>query len=302
MKTATPLRLLPLVLAAGLLCACLGNKQIAVDASTVQLEELQPGKFPHELMDEIQSKLVDEQGLVDYDALDAQPATLEKYVAYLQKYSPKSHPALFPTQNDKLAYYMNAYNAFVLYGVIQNYPGIASVNDVQVEGGIKLKEGQGFFYAQKFQMGGEEINLYALENDIIRKFGDPRIHAAINCASLGCPLLPQHAFHPDKLDQELDQVTRLYLAEARNLKVDDAARAVYLNHIQDWYGEDFKDYVAQKTGKPAKQVSVLEYNTLYTDGELKAAVERALAGGYKLVFVDYDWGLNKKGAQRKPVA
>jgi uncharacterized protein DUF547 len=299
MNIMLSLRRLPLALGCLLACSCLGNKQIAVDPTSVQLEEIQPGKFPHELMDQVQSKLVDAQGLVDYDALKADPSTLVKYVAYLQKYSPKSHPALFPGENDRKAYYVNAYNGFVLYGVIQNYPGINSVNDVST-GGIKLAQGQGFFYSQRFKMGGEEVNLKSLEDDYVRKFGDPRVHAAINCASLGCPLLPQHAFHPETLDQELDAAIKTYLGEARNFRIDDASKTIYASHIQDWYADDFKGYVAKKTGKA--DGSVLDYNLMYTDGDAKAAIEKAKAGGYKWVFIEYDWSLNKKGAVRKPVA
>ena len=298
MRPHLPIFFSLLALAGFAVGSCAGSRTVAVDASAMQLDPLEPGKFPHQLLDQVLSTYVDEQGLVDYDALKANAAALERYVAYVQRASPTTRPDLFPTPQDRLAYFINAYNAFVLLGVLRNDPGIDSVNDVPASG-IRFKQGQGFFYSQHFLMGGTEISLYALENDILRKLGDPRIHAAINCASLGCPRLARHAYHPATLDAELDAAIRDFLAEPRNLRVDDAHRTVESSRIQDWYAGDFRSFVAKKTSRA--EASVLDYDLLYTDGDLNASLRRAKAGGYPWVFVDYDWGLNRRGAQRKPV-
>jgi hypothetical protein len=208
---------------------------------------------------------------------------LDGYYLRLSSVSPTSHPDVFPTREDELAYWINAYNAAVLVAVLEYYP-MDSVRDVKAPvalrpflfGKMRLA---GFFYFQDVILGGERMNLYRLENEIIRGYGEPRIHFAVNCASVGCPFLPRNAFHPDTLDSELDREARRFFASPDKLRIDHEAGVVWMSSILDWYREDF--------GK-----DLLAYVRRYVTPERRAELDRAVA--YQLRFLEYDWRLNRQ--------
>ena len=129
-------------------------------------------------------------------------------------------------------------------------------------------------------------NLYDLENKIIRKrFGEPRIHFAINCASIGCPLLPQRAFRPFDLDESLDRETRRFFAQPDKLRIDHEARRLELSSILKWFRDDFLD---------DDTPGLLDYVRRYVPPGRQAELDRAR--GYDLEFIEYDWGLNRQQA------
>lgn len=176
---------------------------------------------------EVLSKRVDEEGLVDYVGLAAAPAALERFVAWLGAVGPTSRPALFPTRADRLAYYLNAYNALTLFNVLRRWP-LGSVNDEPFE----------FFVSTCFLLDGKETSLLALENDLIRpQFKEPRVHFALNCASRGCPRLPREPFRPDTLKAQLRVEAERFLHDPRH--VQGQGQSVLLSKIFEWYEEDF---------------------------------------------------------------
>ena len=184
----------------------------------------------------VTTQYVDGEGKVDYARLKAERGPLDRFVATLAAVGPKTRPDLFPTKNDQLAYYINAYNAFTMFNVIERYP-IASVNP-DTAGQIS------FFVATKFKMDGEEINLLDLENKVVRpQFKDPRAHFALNCASGGCPVLPNEPFLPATLDAQLDRETNEFLHEPRNVTMENGKLVV--SNIFDWYKDDFQPSVVE---------------------------------------------------------
>ncbi|MEM7353496.1 MAG: DUF547 domain-containing protein [Acidobacteriota bacterium] len=232
--------------------------------------------FDHEPWADVLRRFVDEQGLVDYAGLAADRASLDRYLAAIESTSPKSHPQLFPTLEHQLAYYINAYNALVFQGVLDLGPDATTVWG-------KLGTGYGFFVKTKVVLGGRRTNLRKLENQDIRKgFEDPRIHAALNCASAGCPRLPQEVFAAESLDQQLDAAMAEFVADARHCVVDSAAGTVSLSKIFDWFRSDFEDFEALQG----------------TSGNLMAYVNRyrvadaQIPGDFKVRFLPYDKGLN----------
>jgi hypothetical protein len=253
--------------------------------------------FPHDLLDEVQQRFVDARGRVDYAGLQADPGSLDSYYRLLAHYSPDTHPQHFAGEDDRLAYWINAYNAAVLKAVVTYYP-IASVSEVSGPPLSSLfSEQMGFFYFQKLVFGGESINLYNLEHDVIRKrFIDPRIHFAINCASLGCPRLPKRAFTTAGLTAALDRETRLFLNEDRNLRVDDGDRAIYLSSILQWYAQDFLTWYRQQH-PDVVEPTLLDYARPYLVPARRAQVQRAVEAGYEVRFVAYDWRLNDQAAE-----
>lgn len=215
-----------LLVAAALAAAC----ACPVSAGTVSPPAPAPGQFPHADFGAILARVVDAKGLVDYKALAADRAGLDRYLELVAAYSPKSHPKLFPTRQDQEAFYLDAYNALAMRGVIDR-PGIKSVQDNLFD----------FFYATKYVIGGKKVSLYDLENKIVRKqFKDARVHFALNCQSGGCPRLPQEHFDPVRLDAQLDAFTAEFCANPAKVFVDPQG-VVHASQIFEWYAADFKD-------------------------------------------------------------
>lgn len=274
---------------AGLLVLALGGcTAIRPTLPAAQLGP-RPAVFSHATFDRVLQRTVDEDGRVDYAALARQPADLDHYYDLIAAYSPDATPALFPSRQHELAYWINAYNAGAMRTVLRYYP-IASVGDV--DGWLPGRGG--FFFLQRLTFGGATTNLYYLENSVVReRYRDPRVHFALNCASGGCPHLPRTAFTGAELDAQLDAATRRFVAEPRNLRVDHAERAVYLSSIFKWYESDFIDW-PPLGGRPG--VTLLDYILLYSTPTQAAELRRATT--YDLRFVPYDWKLNDQHPRR----
>jgi hypothetical protein len=249
-----------------------------------------PMIFSNKRFDRVLQQYVNERGLVDYSGLREDSEDLDGYYYLITAYSPDSHPDLFPSEKHKLAYWINAYNAGAIKTVMTYYP-ISSVIDVKQPGiFFFLSDKSGFFFFQRLTFGGKSTSLYYLENQIIRKrFNDPRIHFAVNCASMGCPRLPRRSFSGESLDEQLDNETRFFLTEERNFNIDHEEKVVYLSSIFKWYDKDFTNWYSAKF--PNGKASLLSYIELYLSPE-KAEELNAVGNNYTLRFIPYDWKLN----------
>ena len=212
-----------------------------------------------------------DNGAVRYGALRANLEPLDRFVEQIGSVSPDSHPGLFPTREAKLAYWINAYNALVLWAFARDYPEEKDRLDGLIGRGL-------FFYQRKFLVGGKKLSLATLENDIIReRFHEPRIHFAIVCASASCPWLARRAYTADNLDELLEARTRLFVNQDRNVKIDPPTRTVTLSKIFDWYDEDFG----------ATDGQILKFIARYRkDGT------RLLHGEWRVRHFAYDWSPN----------
>jgi len=221
--------------------------------------------FPYADWDALLKKYVDGKGRVDYNAIDR--AAFEKIFAAVAASSPKKTPDQYPSKDAQKAFYINAYNVLAWKDVLNRLPKLKNVNDSKIS----------FFYITKFIVGGDEMNLYDLENKIVRpQFKDARMHFALNCASGGCPQLPPEAFTPAKVDEQLSREARKFCNEKRNVDFDAATKKLKLSHIFDWYKDDF--------GKePAKVIAWI--NHYRSEGA-------QLPADAKIEYVDYDWTLN----------
>jgi hypothetical protein len=241
---------------------------VAVKAPTGEKLQVSAGKFPHEVLDGVLKRVVNDQGRVDYDALAADRSELERYLVAVAEASPRTRPELFPTKEEKLAYWINGYNAYVLYAVTER-PTMKSVNDDKTS----------FFYFTEYKFGEESgtpfvQSLYKLENEIVRpEFMEPRTHFALNCASAGCPELPPEAFMPDRLEEQLAREAKEFCAHPDKVKVN--GNEVMMSQIFEWYGDDFK-----AAGGP------VEFCRAWGRSDMPAAADA------KLSFIPYDWALN----------
>ncbi|MDE2471055.1 MAG: DUF547 domain-containing protein [Bradyrhizobium sp.] len=214
---------------------------------------------------------VDAKGRVDFSGLMGDHIGLENVVKFVRAVDPASAPALFPTAADRLAFYVDAYNALAMDGVL----------DAGVPERFDWLGRLRFFYLRKFVVGGRSISLYSLENDVIRPMGDPRVHFALNCMSVSCPRLPRTAFTTDGLDRELDTAAREFMNEDRNVHVDREARVVRLSAIFDFYTKDFL----------AKAPSLIAYVNYYRSAPIPS--------NYRVSFADYDWTINAQSRRKE---
>ncbi|MEM9017672.1 MAG: DUF547 domain-containing protein [Verrucomicrobiota bacterium] len=233
---------------------------------------------------------VSPRGRVDYVSLKSNPEQLDAFYAQIATYSPDSHPQFFPDREDRLAYWINAYNATVLRTVIEHYP-IESVADVETP--FYLPDKSGFFLLQRLTYGGAATSLYFLENNVIRKrFNDPRIHFALNCASIGCPELPRTPFLPKTLDKQLDFETRKFVNDPRQVRFDPKTNTLWLSSIFKWFRSDF-------TRSPGKDepVDLANYVRHYLHPAKRAQLD-SLGPDPKIGFLAYDWSLNAESQSR----
>jgi hypothetical protein len=211
-------------------------------------------------------RFVDDRGAIDFAGLAKDSGDLDRYVAALAREDPQSGPESFPTRQDALAFYLNAYNALAMYGALRS--GIPPEL-----GSIKVR----FFYRNRFELGGRRISLYSLENRVVRPMGDPRVHFALNCMVRGCPRLPREPFRGPQLDAELDRAAREFFAEERNVRLDPPRRRVFFSEILRFYTKDFL----------AKAPSLVAYANRYRS--------EPIPEDWSVEFLPYDWTLNVHG-------
>jgi len=225
-------------------------------------------------------EVVTADGKVDYRRLAERRDRLDAVVTGLGAVSPDSHPERFPSDEHRLAYWLNAYNAFTLHAIVAEYP-IPSV--------WKTRQGQ-FFQRRRHRAGGRPVSLDDIEHAILRgTFREPRIHFAINCGSNGCPALRPAAYVGDGLPDTLRAATEQFLANQWNCRVDHAARRIFISRLFKMYAEDF----AGAHGSTQDfRLGVLRFVARHTALAL-AAIE-----DYEVVYNTYDWGLND--AAREP--
>jgi hypothetical protein len=207
------------------------------------------------------------KGLLDYKAF-VDCKDFKAYVALIGK----TDPATLPNRNARLAFWINAYNALTINSVLPHWPGIKSVSNVYPKFA---------FFDRKVQViGGKKYSLNQIENKIIRpKFDEPRIHAALNCASISCPPIQPFAFTEKGLNKQLNRAFASFANDSSRNKVDGKTGQVRISQIFNWYGKDFT-----KAGGPAK------YLAKFVKDEKKKA---ALLGAKKVDFLKYNWMLNK---------
>lgn len=234
-------------------------------------------EFDHSAWDRVLKAYVNDKGEVDYAAIKARPKDVETYLYSIWDASPVNKPALFPTRDSALAYWINAYNALVTTGVAAKYP-TKSVRDL----GALL----GFFRGKDYIAGGEPISLNNIEHDTLRKqFKEPRIHFAIVCASLGCPMLSRYAYQPGLVQQQLDQRARFFVSEDRNVRIDPKRNEVWLSKIFDWYGGDF-----------GGEKELIPFIIRYSSETNRHQLEQLKSP--KIRYFDYDWHINDLGSRK----
>jgi len=206
-----------------------------------------------------------DKGYVDYPAI-SRDKRFDDYLKYLAVTNPES----FATREEKLAFWINAYNALAIKGILDGLSPDGFFARVS------------FFKTTGYALAGKEINLYDLERDIIIPFGEPRIHFAIVCASASCPILKSEAYRAETLDAQLEDSAIRFINDSDKNQFDSKLRIASLSKIFDWFAEDFEKHSG----------SVSNYIRQYARNA--DASEVLVAKDLYIRHLDYDWSLNGK--------
>jgi YD repeat-containing protein len=212
---------------------------------------------------------------VDYRALASSRPELDAIAAAFDAPETKDLPQ-WPTA-EQMAFWINAYNVFTLRAIVDHYPIRAPWFTIGPRNSIRQIDG--VWTTLTWRAAGRDVTLDDIEHKILRPaFKDPRVHMAINCASVGCPPLSAEPYVAARLDAQLDAASRRYLASPQGTRID--GDRLKVSSIFKWYGEDF--------GTPADR-AVLAFVARFGP---PAAAELAASGRARLAFLDYDWSLN----------
>ena len=203
---------------------------------------------------------VSRSGKVDYNKFKIKQDTLDAFLQELKDHGPNKEWK----KSEKKAYYMNAYNAYTIKFVIRRYP-VESVKDVKFSG-------KDIWNTKLVFLGDKTYTLSQVENDILRKMGDPRIHFGINCASISCPKLYNHAFTSSNVNSALTKLTKAYINDENHNII--KPKKLQLSEIFKWYMVDFTEdqtliewlnKYSEVTIDPAAKITYLEYNWSIND-------------------------------------
>jgi hypothetical protein len=217
-------------------------------------------------------------GKVNYGAL-REDDRLDAYLTQLAA----TNPDTIADKQAQLAFWINAYNAYTLKVICDNYP-VKSINDLHTGGliiGTVLKKT--IWDKELAVINGKKVTLNQIEHEIIRKrFNEPRIHFALVCAAKSCPPLRSEAFEAARLDEQLDDQGRVFFRQPDKNFFEPEKRIAHLSKIMEWYEGDF--------GKNDEEV--LLYVAGFLPEDLAAGI-RDNSQKWKIKYTQYDWSLNE---------
>lgn len=219
----------------------------------------------HQQWDKLLKKHIDESGMVNYKGFQKDKEALDSYLKTLSEHAPQSSWS----ENDQKAYWINAYNAFTVSLILQNYP-VKSIKDIAG----KVYKVNTPWDIKFINIGGKKYDLNNIEHGILRKkYNDPRIHFVLVCAAISCPKLRDEAYTGSQLDAQLEEAGREFLNDKskNRISADRAALSKYFS----WYQGDF-----------IKKGSLVNFVNKYSQTKIDSNT--------KIEFLDYNWSLNEQ--------
>lgn len=227
----------------------------------------------HAVWDGLLQTYVNDRGQVDYRGWKASAEATRQLDQYLATLSTGDTDAV-GSKAAELAFWINAYNAVTVKGILREYPTTSIRNHTAKLWGYNIWKNL------KLKVDGRAPSLEDIEHKILRPLGEPRIHFAIVCASIGCPRLLNQAYVADRLSEQLDGNAKNFFAQSKNFQVEASTKQIGLNSILEWFGEDFG----------ASEAAVLKRISPWLPNE--AARSLAADPGVRVHYLDYDWDLN----------
>lgn len=250
------------------------------------LQSVQANSFDHGAWDQLlRSHVISfnggEQTSVDYQGMQSDGQVLKQYLNQLSRIRPSQFEQ--SPKSSQLAFLINAYNAWTVELILTAWPNLESIKDL---GGFLSSPWRKEF----IPLLGETRSLDDIEHNLIRGSGaynDPRIHFAVNCASIGCPALRPEAYVGNRLHEQLNEQTQLFLVDTSRNRVD--GNMIKLSLIFKWYREDFeKDWLNYRS---LEDFLAAHADTLNLSN---AMIAKLKSGDVDIEFMDYDWRINEK--------
>jgi len=223
-----------------------------------------------------------------YAGLAQDRTALKSYLDSLSKVSPQEFSGW--TKPQQMAFLINAYNAFTAEKILTRYPNIKSVWDFGKVFGNPFKD-------KFFTLLGREFSLDMIEHETLRKpgaYNEPRVHFAVNCASVGCPMLREEAYVAERLEAQLEEQTRRFLSDRSRNRYNATDNALEVSEIFKWFSEDwtsgYRGFDNKGPAMQSREQFFAKYASLLADqpAQQKMITERKAA----IRHLDYDWALN----------
>ncbi len=259
--------------------AAQGAGAATLGRSVAVAQQVSIDAISHQAWNDLLARYVDESGMVNYRAWKASADDVRRLDQYLATIS-SANPAIEASREAKLAFWINAYNAVTIRGILREYPTSSIRNHTAKVFGYNIWEDL------LLHVGDRTYSLSQIEHDVLRRSGDPRIHFGIVCASRSCPRLLNTAYTASDVDRQLDANGRHFFAQPGNFRYDARSGSIRVSMIFSWFGKDF----GATPGAQMKRIA-----PYLTDAKARQLAE---SGTARISFLEYDWGLNEQAAPR----
>lgn len=231
------------------------NPEVEVSEDNTLIKKAPNKKLNHSTWTNLLQKHVSKQGNVNYEGFKNDKQNLQNYITSLRENSPTNSWR----KEEKLSYWINAYNAFTIDLILRHYP-LKSIKDIKNPWDLRY-----------WKIDNKWYNLNEIEHDILRKMKEPRIHFAIVCASFSCPKLQNTAFNAFELEDQLTNATKEFLNNSKRNNI--TVNSIELSKIFQWFAKDFK-----------QNGSLVDFLNTYSDVTISAKAKKS--------FKNYNWDLN----------
>ena len=253
------------------------GSKITIGRNVASGQQISMDRIDHRVWDGLLKRYVDPVGNVDYTGWQQSRGdrrALDEYLSHLSG----ANPRISASRPGQLAFWINAYNALTIKGILREYPTTSIRNHTARVFGYNI------WKDLLLVVGDSSYSLEQIEHQILRKTGEPRIHFAVVCASHSCPRLLNQAYTPKELDLQLVANTRNFFANPENFRY--ANGTFYLSSILKWFDSDFG----------SDQAALLRSIAPYLPD--RAAQQAASNAAGRVSYLDYDWSLNDQKTAR----
>lgn len=230
-------------------------------------------EIDHSGWNRLLAEYVDDAGRVDYARWQRSSVDLQSLDDYLAELG-RAEPSLPAAKAVRLAFWINAYNAVTVRGIVQVFPTPSIRRHTPIAFGFHI------WHDLRLHVGDASYSLSQIEHEQLRPLGDCRIHFAIVCASMGCPQLRREAYVAPRIHAQLDEATRTFLADRCKCAPHPAAQRVAISQIFQWFQNDFG---------PTPQLALAALADYFPDEASRRAARDAR---WHVTYLDYDWRLN----------
>jgi hypothetical protein len=256
---------------------CHAGSKVTLGLDVASSSLVSMDRLSHSAWHTLLQKYVDVRGNVNYTAWQRSASDVQALDNYLNMLSYAS-PKIRAGREAQFAFWINAYNAVTVKGILREYPTTSIRNHTAKVLGYNI------WHDLLLTVGGQQYSLDQIEHKVLRPMGDPRVHFAIVCASHSCPRLLNEAYTAQRLEQQLVANTRNFFANRENFRQGNGT--FYLSAILKWFADDFGD---------SQAVQLRSIAPYLPD---RASYEAAANGSGRVSYLDYDWSLNdQKTAQ-----